>query len=1263
MRPRGCARPGRAAPCDACRARRAGTWLAVPPPCLPPALRSHEDITTKHEKRAKLLSSALRLEEALSRAFEPQKRKELRVLGGRLKRPTKAAADASACTAVAWTETVRRHVEEKKRTTEASTAAPKGLKALQQLKAAEGIVRPTEDPSAVSKLATAVGSAVGRLGTAVSGVVSAASGIAAAALGADQPFESAPFQMLTLTVVRPPPLELAVREGALECVEELLGALAASDGGPGAYASERRLFAPLNRVFSRLMADRLRQRRAVAPSGAAERLRDERILAQLLAALPAAQLAEWMLHPAGRSHHDVRCCAKQFLGLKDGRLDGLCEVGTASDSLRLALGAAPADAAEEPTKRQLGFDLRRASAALGLPEGEPDMAQLCRRCLGGAPDATLEATVGASLAGFERLVHVLEELDPPPTPFLVSLLDDAASATVHELARGTPPLTLLLNALATAKLDAEHSAAEDERVRTPSGIVASSTIVPASGVTPLHLASALGATEVVQSLLRLRLGTADERTHFTRSSPLALACISARLSTVDVLCERVDRVPSPDALLASAELLELDVLLRLLHHRVPGTTSSRSGLSPLDVLARLGAKQVTRAADEWAGTAWRELPPSWGEWASPQWATWQRAFDELVARGCDPFAAERGQPAPCHVMLAHVPIAGWPRSLEAALRAKIARFVAQRSAPGSAGAGADADAAFFRAAGLHACALSPSADGLSLASGLLRAGACASSYLRGSRQTALHVLAAGGPYSAESEDCVRWLPRGRHPSADDGDAKLEFAALLLEDGTRRTAQSMWRLRDDAHNLPIHLAAAAGSLGLVKLLVESGSGFENQWRNRRRKTARGLAGAGSAIDAYLGRLVAEKVEKVRAGSARLQLSTTTSIDGLPDVRGTLSVRDLLAGLAAQPADDTSDLGASPAPARVRAARDSAARDSATDDATTAGGDASSAHEGTPRAPERTSLLTRTRSRLDCPFEQLPIPVATTKHVQQQLALLDPDRRCRALQLLHQIGEVRPPRAPAGALLPRRPHRPFACPDTSRRRRPAPPPPPHPHTHRLAPVRRGPSRASRSRCLRARGPRTCRCASAAPASRSWARSSSCGSVRPESPSTRRAPMRSPRGCGVSSSAPTASPTWPRTWAARGTSAQIVSSTRTRTRRAPRAFARTSTPWGRPRTTRPQRRSGSLGTRRRARASSRCRTSSSGTLAPPSSRTTCCAPTRTRRTTRKSRRRRRRCPPSRCRCSLMDASTESLGRPSRRRRSSSDAPALARPPSRSR
>ena len=304
----------------------------------------------------------------------------------------------------------------------------------------------------------------------------------------------------------------------------------------------------------------------------------------------------------------------------------------------------------------------------------------------------------------------------------------------------------------------------------------------------------------------------------------------------------------------------------------------------------------------------------------------------LASAAADGHGKEAAAPADAptsggvHTLLACVPWAGWPPSARSRLRAVLegmdaaadaadadagergAERASAASAGGgaaSAGGGAEAAALMGAAAGVHACAMCPSAESAYVARSLLRHGVAYANAKAGeAQQTALHLLAALGPYVwgvADGFDLVGCraieaakarlagaMSRGRWDAADGSlaeaeGARLEMARALLAHGAD------WRVRDRGLNTPAHLACAAGFVGMARLLHESGSRFQLPWRNAKRRTPAELADGGVLrfLEEERQALAAKRSQLEKAAQAS---SALLSIDSLLD--GAASAAQLL-----------------------------------------------------------------------------------------------------------------------------------------------------------------------------------------------------------------------------------------------------------------------------------------------------------------------------------------------------------------------------------
>ena len=592
------------------------------------------------------------------------------------------------------------------------------------------------------------------------------------------------------------------------------------------------------------------------------------LLRQLLHQLPAATRLQWLMGWHGRSAL-ARC-----LGLTSSH-------GAASSATSLQhTTLSSADGSLTSALEGLGFDfavLRERCLGLGsggfgngsatsanavtghrqlggAAERGREVLAMLRRLLGGGADGVQMEQTAAGGAGFtvstvfelDRLVKACEEVQLPASPFLLALIADAqSSGALASTTNGSGSGQALQlveqaggNALFALLMETLEGAAEEE------------PDVLKGHLGPLHLAAALGLSDHVSTLGRtLPFQLARMPSLLARQTPLALSCVNGYgvFGVSHCLSDAQPAERLSMALLQAAEHFQLDAIPELLALGASALSRDPStGTSALDMIVRLGVQRGRlhsggrHVAPSHPGSeaeeAQQQPPPT----PQPQdrhhhlHVAWSQAIASLIEHGASPFhAAQRGQ-APLHFLLAYAPWDDWPPVLRTALQAELDAEPAA-SAPNRL-------EELCAHAGLHAFALSPSEESLRIARRLLDLGACARAHAGATKQTALHLLAAGGSYGC-TEDCSVVLsssaaatssaadtsaatsssPPSGPATAQKGAPRSTYwqamlATMLMEHGAD------WRARDAMGNSAVHLACFADQMVMVQLLWKAGGKF-------------------------------------------------------------------------------------------------------------------------------------------------------------------------------------------------------------------------------------------------------------------------------------------------------------------------------------------------------------------------------------------------------------------------------------------------------
>ena len=773
------------------------------------------------------------------------------------------------------------------------------------------------------------------------------------------PEDGAWHQLLVLTVQRPSVLALAVQRQQIGCVELLLRSCAEDDAsnpaaqGPLldlAFSTALRLehhsslklqtqagdnaeLAGVQEIQVRQMQSweysRLRTlaEMSVPTSSAAQAELAMRVLRELLRLLPVAELMRWVMGSA-----------------PPATLQTLL-YGPATEHGRRATVLSSADQTLAAAVSELGLRTDVLSEKLGLSGYGGGSAAAFTMLLGRSRVTAQEDVVVTVTTLFElqRLAAAAEELDLRVSPLLLALSGSGAEGERDTTFR-------LRQVVVDAIVEAGGTAYAP---------------LPMGGLGPLHLAAVLGRDDVAERLLSSAAVAAADAvsleplavsrpTIMTRSSPLALACanhqsaVGTRLlrTTLDARLKDENRTALlSTALLHAASAFALSSTLELLEagRDAAAAPQPRELLAPRDadhalwLLVRAGAARATAAASGGPSFAehalWVEVCEALLDAGAQLFAPSDIAAQAVAAAAARPLAtttvdghakeatasAEVPASGAVHTLLACVPWVRWPHGARSQLCALLEEMDAaadavdergaERASAASAGGGAEAAALMGAAAGVHACAMCPSAQSTCVARSLLRHGVAFANAKAGeAQQTALHLLAAHGPYTwgvADGFDLVgcraieaakarlagalkqgRWEENDGSLAEAEG-ARLDMARALLAHGAD------WRVRDRGLNTPAHLACAAGSVGMARLLHEGGSRFQLPWRNAKRRTPAELAGG--AVLRFLEEerhaLAAKRSQLEQAAQASSALLT---IDLLLD--GAASAAQLLDGCA-------------------------------------------------------------------------------------------------------------------------------------------------------------------------------------------------------------------------------------------------------------------------------------------------------------------------------------------------------------------------------
>ena len=688
----------------------------------------------------------------------------------------------------------------------------------------------------------------------------------------------------------------------------------------------------------------------VPTSSAAQAELAMRVMRELLQLLPVAELMRWVMGSAPQA-----------------TLQALL-YGPATEQGRRAMVLSSADQTLAAAVSELGMHTDVLSEKLGLTSGggsgggggsAASFAMLLGKRVTAQEDVVVTVT---TLFELQRLAAAAEELDLRASPLLLALCGSGAggeSDTTFRLRQVVVDAIVEAGGAAYTPLPMGglgplHMAAVLGRDDIAGRLLSSAAVAAADAVTLEH--------SECRQLTARRLSSRGEHndavgrlTIVTRSSPLALACanhqsaVGSRLlrATLDPQMMKAEFRTAllSTALLHAASAFALGSTLELLEagRDAAAAPQPRELLAPRDadhalwLLVRAGAARATAAASGGPSFAehalWVEVCEALLDAGAQLFAPSDIAAQAVAAAAARPLAtttvdshakeatasAEVPASGAVHTLLACVPWVRWPHGARSQLCALLEEMDAaadavdergvERASAASAGGGAEAAALMGAAAGVHACAMCPSAQSTCVARSLLRHGVAFANAKAGeAQQTALHLLAAHGPYTwgvADGFDLVgcraieaakarlagalkqgRWEENDGSLAEADG-ARLDMARALLAHGAD------WRVRDRGLNTPAHLACAAGSVGMARLLHEGGSRFQLPWRNAKRRTPAELAGG--AVLRFLEKerhaLAAKRSQLEQAAQASSALLT---IDSLLD--GAASAAQLLDGCA-------------------------------------------------------------------------------------------------------------------------------------------------------------------------------------------------------------------------------------------------------------------------------------------------------------------------------------------------------------------------------
>ena len=504
-------------------------------------------------------------------------------------------------------------------------------------------------------------------------------------------------------------------------------------------------------------------------------------------------------------------------------------------------------------------------------------------------------------------------------------------------------------------------------------------LLPTRSLTPLHLCAAL-KTVPLMPWLEMGFVPHGHRGHSIHCTPLELAVYCRNMEAIRVMLPRAQANAGPQSNVASplliraAEILHLSGMRLLLELRANPSARDERQLSALDVFVQRGAPRRLQVHAKTPESDPRDFEPLLPEHFS-------RTVDELIKAGApiQPCGDGAEHVSCLHHMLAHVPWILWPTSLRQTLKVQLE---------------ADHQGGItFESAGVHALAVSPSEETVQIARQLLEAGASPKAQLYSSKQTALHILAAGSEYMPSR---ITALPPRPQEADVDLRAQAQMVKVLCEHGADVVQ------RDSFRNLPMHLACAVDSTSMVEHLCEEGSKFDAPWINQSDQSP--LSIARPKCKAFL---LSRKANLQRQREERVALlmsaeSVPTTIDSmiskvtLDDLLGTQAgngsgapqLRDKMPSVTAQEGT---------AGGKTDGSGDSSAG--------ALKGSAAPSDAEVPAPQAKLKLVHKTKGRDLCAKlhfdEGAPFSVIATRHVLGQLRMLEQAHIEAAFRLMHRL----------------------------------------------------------------------------------------------------------------------------------------------------------------------------------------------------------------------------------------------------------------------
>lgn len=504
-------------------------------------------------------------------------------------------------------------------------------------------------------------------------------------------------------------------------------------------------------------------------------------------------------------------------------------------------------------------------------------------------------------------------------------------------------------------------------------------LLPSRSLTPLHLCAALDTSP--HDWLKLGFRGDYTKGDSIHCTPLELAVYRRSELAIRLMLGQLDasqqRLQASRLLIRASEILDVSGMQLLLGLGADASAKDERQLSALEVFIQRGAPRKLQVSFK---------VPLVSD------VDFCRMVDQLIQNGasthCDTVGTvgsemAAGATVSCmHHMLAHVPWMCWPASLQRALEVQLETGATES----------------FCNAGVHALAACPSDVTIRVMRLLLEAGASARAQLYGSKQSALHILAAGGAYLPEQVGpATRQLP----DKEAQAQHRTQMAQLLLQHG------AMVQQRDSFNNLPMHLACKSDSVDMVQFLCGAGSGFEAPWTNNHGLAPLDVAPANGRASELL---FQRKADLQRAREERAAQLSNEILPSSIDVMLDVSLDELLGSTNSQGEPTNRHSSLEPMASQVANKSTAIGGDASAGGKMHADIQNSSSPTATPNEGEaplphaKLKLVHRTEGRDLCGrlrFEGQRFSVCVTRHVLSQLRLLDQAKIRTALRLLHRL----------------------------------------------------------------------------------------------------------------------------------------------------------------------------------------------------------------------------------------------------------------------